>query len=101
VGRPGRPDDGRRIALAAEDHAYDARVPLPDLGQQFRPIHAGHAHVADHDIDGFLFQHSEGLRSVAGGDHRQFGPLRPQHPGDAIEDARLVIDEEDPSWRLT
>ena len=42
---------GKHVAVARREHDGQPRMPAPDLPAEFDPVHAGHYHVREHDIE--------------------------------------------------
>jgi len=87
--------DGRNcrfeIRLAGKYHAHRLRIIIADRGQQFGPVHAGHAHVRDHQSHrAGGFQQRQGFDAAG----RRHNVIRlPQLAADAVQDIGLVVNK--------
>ncbi len=68
------------------------RVAHLDLGQQLRAVHAGHAPVADHQVDVLLLQHLERMQAIAGDKHLDM--VLAQGRRQQIAELGLVVDHQ-------
>src|SRR5712692_10981223 len=71
---------------------------LPDPSHELEPAHLGHGQVADHQIEGFLFEQIERGNAVLRGLHLVPGPF--QRVANDVPDSRLVVDDQDAAHRL-
>ena len=85
--------DGFAIRLSGKNDADGARKFGLDQVEQFGAIHAGHAHVGDHDVEGGESHGLQSFRPAVGEFDFPLGPHGAQAALNALQHQRLVIDE--------
>jgi len=87
------------VGLARQDDADGGGMLPHDAIQEFRPVHARHAHVGDHHVEGGLGQGLQALEGAVHENHVPDAPHVPQEPLEALENQWFIVDEENPGFR--
>src|SRR6266581_4589658 len=66
-----------------------------DFSQEFRAVHAGHAHVRHHHVERRLVHQLQGLGPAFHEHHLPVGAHLAQHALKALEDQRLIVHKKD------
>jgi hypothetical protein len=99
VGRGGRLHGAELARLTGEHHSQSLRLREPHPPEQLGAVHAGHSHVGDDRVERRLLERLERLRCTLGEDHLPLLALGAQAQAEALQDARLVIHEQEAHHR--
>jgi hypothetical protein len=83
------------VGVPGQDHPDRLGVAPPHLVQQLGAVHARHAHVGHHHVEGGRGHGGQGLFAAAHEGHVPLVPHGPEHPLQALQDHGLVVNEQD------
>jgi hypothetical protein len=86
--------DGFALGLAGEHDARRGGEVALDVTQQLGAVHAGHAHVGDHDVRGSFLHLLERLLAAEREGHVPAFALLAQTVAEAVENGLFVVDKE-------
>ncbi|MNE64382.1 hypothetical protein D3C80_1597920 [compost metagenome] len=79
-------------AVGRHDNHRQVRKSAFDFCQQLRTVHAGHAPVADDQVDVFGLQHFQGVQAIARSEHRD--AILIQRRRQQVTELGLVVDHQ-------